>query len=135
MSGNIICKICRKKFLVKRFDFDRRKTCSMECRSKYMSLNNHGDKNPLWKGGHIYIGKYKYIKSYNHPRKNSGGYVAEHRLVVEKKIGRYLTEDEEVHHINGIKDDNRLENLAIVKRNNHRGETTCPHCQKNFYIK
>ena len=55
----------------------------------------------------------------DHPSADVCGYVLEHRSVVENNIGRYLTEDEVVHHINGIKDDNRLENLATMSREEH----------------
>lgn len=44
----------------------------------------------------------------------------EHRLVVEKSIGRKLTSKEDVHHINGDKTDNRLGNLQVVTRSEHR---------------
>ena len=45
--------------------------------------------------------------------------VPKHRLVIEKKIGRYLKKDEFVHHINCVKNDNRLTNLVVCKSFQH----------------
>jgi hypothetical protein len=54
--------------------------------------------------------------------------IAEHRLVVEQHIGRSLEPWESVHHRNGVRDDNRFENLEIVVRWHPPGRTHCPHC-------
>ncbi len=51
--------------------------------------------------------------------KDNKGCILEHRLVVEQALGRELNSNELVHHINGIKSDNRLENLMIVARGEH----------------
>lgn len=74
-----------------------------------------GDKNYFWKGGHYISNGYVKIWQPTHPMADKDGYVTEHRLLMEKEIGRYLTRKESVHHKNGIKDDNRIENLELFK--------------------
>jgi len=81
--------------------------------NKILKLDNH----PRWKGGRIKNGGYIYVKNKNHPYRNKGGYVLEHRLVMERYLGRFLQSNEVIHHKNKIKDDNRLENLELFNNN------------------
>lgn len=76
------------------------------------------DKSSHWKGGVIET-KYGYMMIYNSEKQK---YEREHRVVMEKYIGRSLLEYEDVHHINGIKSDNRIENLEILTRSEHAKE-------------
>jgi len=74
-----------------------------------------GPNHPRWKGGRKKSGNYFMIWSPYHPYKNPNNYVLEHRLVIEEQIKRFLKPGEISHHINGITDDNRPENLMAFK--------------------
>ena len=81
-----------------------------------------GRNHPCWKNGIYKSGQgYIYIWQPEHPFAKNGRYVAKHKLVIEKIIGRYLFPKEECHHRNGIKDDNRPSNLmAFVNKSAHQ---------------
>ncbi|WP_050636171.1 HNH endonuclease [Candidatus Stoquefichus sp. SB1] len=84
------------------------------------SKNKQNENCNFWNGGRKQIKKgYIMILDKLHPKADINGYVMEHRVIVEKSIGRYLKDDEVVHHINGIKNDNRIENLKIMKFGEH----------------
>lgn len=72
-------------------------------------------------GGHIKKRKDGYNMVYcpSAPNCTKSGYVMEHILVMEKSIGRQLHDDEVVHHINRIRDDNRIENLQLMTMREH----------------
>lgn len=119
---NKTCLICNKKFHVKPSHAPKRNTCSLRCKGIQQSLLYKGKGNPKWRGGRLQE-KQGYILIYQpaHPYHDKDGYVREHRLVMEKEIGRYLDPKEVIHHINGIKNDNRKENLRLFS--NSSGHT------------
>lgn len=75
--------------------------------------------NRFHKGHIITHNGYRMIMVPDHPYADAKGYVREHRYVMEKRVGRYLTPGELVHHRNGNKLDNRIENLALDTLANH----------------
>ena len=75
-----------------------------------------GPANGNWRGGRTrHKAGYVMVRVADHPRA-SQGYVFEHILVAEELLGRCLVEGESVHHINGVRDDNRPENLELWTR-------------------
>lgn len=96
------------------------------CKGK-KRLNMLRENHPNWKGGRIlHSGGYVQIRCPERPTVRHTGYVLEHRLVMEKHIGRYLRPEEIIHHINGVKSDNRIENLTLTTRQDH------PHSHKKY---
>jgi hypothetical protein len=110
-GGKPKCKDCGKPI-----SYSSKKHRVIRCKS----CSRKGVFSWLWKGGKFKTGSgYIYILNRNHPNATKNGYVFEHRLVAEKKIGRYLNKFEHVHHLNGIKDDNRPENLEVINGYTH----------------
>ncbi len=83
-------------------------------KTEFKKGQNTGENNYNWKGGiKKHMSGYVWKLQKNHPFADKNGYVLEHRLVMEKHFGRFLEPQEEIHHINGIKNDNRMKNLKL----------------------
>lgn len=90
----------------------------------------------------IHKGDYDYAKCPSHPNATKNGYVLYHRVVVENFIGRLLTKDEVVHHKDGNKHNNSIDNLDVLTSSEHAKlhcktgramvSLTCPMCGKVF---
>jgi len=100
----------------------RFQTRSCGCLSKELLRKRTGSNNPLWKGGVTTVNGYKLIRMHSHPNSNGAGCVFEHVMVMSKHIGRPLMKGETVHHKNGIKDDNRIENLELWTNKHGKGQ-------------
>ena len=108
---------CGKKLMRKKCHIKRSKYlfCSNKCRGDWRKRNLLPINKIWWNGGTRKNNGYIQIFNKNHPYKNNANYVMEHHLLMEKHLDRYLKPEEIIHHINGIKDDNRIENLILFK--------------------
>lgn len=81
-----------------------------------MGKPGRGPANPNWRGGRsVASNGYIIVRvGFEHHLADVRGYAYEHRIVAEQKIGRRLHDGEQVHRINGIKTDNRPENIEVV---------------------
>ncbi len=126
-----VCKHCQKEFHTQDRGPGRGIYCSYTCRG----LANQGVNNCKWTGGFVRIDGYKCLSV-------AGGAIFEHRHLMEQHLGRKLTEEEIIHHIDGNKLNNTLSNLQLMTRSTHailhltdplkHIDLECPVCGKHF---
>jgi len=75
---------------------------------------------PHWKGGDTTLHGYVLAYKPDHPKAYKTGYIKRARIVLEEKLGRYLFHDAVPHHLNGIKSDDRPENLVEMLDKDHK---------------
>ena len=99
---------------------------AMMCMGHYQRVQTHGD--PLEhkpiierKGWHYHATGYKVLSGTGHPNVNKAGTIMEHIKIMSDHLGRPLKKGENVHHKNGIRDDNRIENLELWTKHQPTG--------------
>lgn len=127
------CRVCLKPrwvIIIKgKIKNNRCKPCSD--RERIKKYHGSGAKSNNWKGGEFNRYGYKYIwVSKRNPFYSMSvhNYIAEHRLVMAKILKRPLDKREIVHHKNGIRNDNRRDNLELTFRGKHALEHNKGYC-------
>ncbi len=151
----IHCKVCGKAVYIHPCRVGIRKTCSRKCgditRAKAGRFSKLGSKNPNWNGGRFPNKKGYWVLNFNvlpqadqemyagmaYKKSQRGrGYILEHRYLMARRVGRPLERNELVHHLNGIRSDNRLENLELLDMRlhsrGHGSQAKCPRCGYEF---
>ena len=94
------------------------------CNMHYTRWRNHGDPtiNKAITGRKWKQNGYVMLHLPEHPNSQKSGTIREHVLIMSEYLGRPLRKDETVHHINGIKNDNRIENLELWSKSHPSGQ-------------
>lgn len=144
------CLKCGKEFKTypSKLKVGRGKYCSKLCsdqvtlikKGQHLGVSTQfGNITPYNKKGWRYTSaggnrqEYKEVYSPSHPNATQAGYVREHRLVVEKHIGRYLNDCEIVHHIDGNTLNNDINNLELMDKKDHDRMNTPLNIHRRWY--
>lgn len=113
----VYCSNCKKELYKLPSSIGKNTYCSKQC----YKVNYKAENTPNWKGGRL-IRKTGYVVVYhpNHPHNVGVNYVYEHRLIMEKKLGRYLNKNEDVHHKDGNRSNNNINNLELMSEYEHQ---------------
>jgi hypothetical protein len=121
------CEQCSIEFKAPRWSSGKsstRRYCD-ECLSKKFATNKREEDHYVDKHGYAQI-------------RINGKLMAEHRYVMEQKLGRPLKEAESVHHINGIRHDNNPDNLELwvgpIRYGQRAADIKCHHCGESYKI-
>jgi len=122
-----VCEDCLKEFKAKKYKSgiaSKRKYCD-SCLSKKLSTHKRKENYYVDKQGYAWI-------------RINDKFTQEHRYVLEQKIGRKLQKHESAHHINGIRHDNRAENLELwvgpIRYGQRAADIKCHNCGHSYKI-
>lgn len=119
------CKYCDAPVVLYLYN-GRLKNYRKTCLRHHGYMMRAGEHNPRFKGWfrELRNGYIKRLDPVKFGKRGASRYTFEHRIVAAKTLGRKLKRTEIVHHLNGIRNDNRAENLVVLPNRQDHGTWT-----------